>query len=160
MESQDIHSMLWVLLLQEEMNNKMPALKNHRMFSGTLLFDLYFQASFVQASDVFASPWGCCGRWVSPWSPLQSLRGAWVQASTWLAEPLVGVKQWPQLYQFIAFEELLQNPWHHLGCAKFAGLAGCTIDCSPSKPTCRSYMLPQTQYSQNSNVLLYSITTL
>lgn len=62
MESQDIHSVLQVLLLQEEVNNKMPTLKNCRTFSSVLLFDLYFEFSLVQGNDDFVSPWGCCGR--------------------------------------------------------------------------------------------------
>jgi len=65
-ENQGIHSTLQVLLLQEERNNKIPALKNHVVFSNGLPFDLHFQSSLVQASDVFTNPWGCCGNLVSP----------------------------------------------------------------------------------------------
>lgn len=43
-ESQDMHSKLWVLLLQEEMNNRMPSLRNCHLVSSGFLFDLYFQS--------------------------------------------------------------------------------------------------------------------
>lgn len=113
------------------------------VFVWPLLLVLCFQSSLVQATAGFTGPWDFWGRWVSPGSCFQSLQGALSAGQQWEAEFPVGVKKWPQLCQFIALEKLLQDVWLHLGCARFAGLGGCTIDCPPPKPTPRFHTLPR-----------------
>lgn len=55
-DSLSTQSILLVLLMQEGMNNKIPALNCHLMVSSVLLFDLYFKSWLVQACDFVLVP--------------------------------------------------------------------------------------------------------